>query len=250
MKTPKGTQLQVLDLKGKDYLPVAQRLIWFREEHPDWAIETEVKVVANECLAKATIKDHIGRIIATAHKTETKQGFMDFVEKAETGSIGRALGLCGYGTQFTHEFDEGDRIVDAPISPKHDYSSNVVVPKPTQSNAPLLPAQGTLKPVSPDDLGSTIITFGNKYKANRFDDLSLKELEIYRSQMDRLRQENDHEGKTTAPVIRAFLNDSKAYLASFTTKPFNGKSEAEAIDEINSKLSGASKPMTELDIPF
>ena len=26
---------------GKEYLPVASRLVWFREEHPDWAIVTE-----------------------------------------------------------------------------------------------------------------------------------------------------------------------------------------------------------------
>ena len=40
------------------------------------------------------------------------------MEKAETGSIGRALALLGYGTQFcADELDEGDRIVDAPAEP-------------------------------------------------------------------------------------------------------------------------------------
>ena len=42
-KTPKGTELPLLDLRGKDYLMVAHRLVWFREEHSDWTIETEVK---------------------------------------------------------------------------------------------------------------------------------------------------------------------------------------------------------------
>ena len=41
------------------------------------------------------------------------------MEKAETGSIGRALAYCGYGTQFcADELDEAERIVDAPIEPK------------------------------------------------------------------------------------------------------------------------------------
>ena len=26
---------------GRDYLPVAYRLVWFREERPDWGIETQ-----------------------------------------------------------------------------------------------------------------------------------------------------------------------------------------------------------------
>jgi hypothetical protein len=54
------------------------------------------------------VKDTSGRIIATATKMETGSDFTDFVEKAETGSIGRALALCGYGTQFAPELSEGE----------------------------------------------------------------------------------------------------------------------------------------------
>jgi ribosomal protein S27AE len=56
------------------------------------------------------------------------------MEKAETGSVGRALSLCGYGTQFASELEEGQRIVDAPINgrlvspPKTDPRPNVVTP--------------------------------------------------------------------------------------------------------------------------
>jgi hypothetical protein len=56
--------------------------------------------------------------MAQAHKAENKtgDGFKDYLEKAETGAIGRALAMCGYGTQFTgDELDEGVRIVDAPV---------------------------------------------------------------------------------------------------------------------------------------
>lgn len=112
--TPKGTTLPLLSLKNKPYLQVAHRIVWFREERPHWSIETEVKVGDKGCLAKAIIKNDLGVIMATAHKTETPIGFPDYVEKSETGAIGRALALCGYGTQFAPEFDEEDRIVDAP----------------------------------------------------------------------------------------------------------------------------------------
>lgn len=103
-------------IKGKKYLPVAERMIWFREEHPEWGIKTTVVHTNDtETLAYAEIKNDNGHVIATAHKTETKSGFADHLEKSETGAIGRALAMCGYGTQFCGaEFDEGDRLADAP----------------------------------------------------------------------------------------------------------------------------------------
>lgn len=114
--TKSGTELPLIDLKGKPYLQVAHRLVWFREDHDDWSIETEINGDETVTLARATIKDAWGRIIATAHKREHKVHFQDHAEKAETGAIGRALALCGYGTQFAPEMDEGDRVVDSPVA--------------------------------------------------------------------------------------------------------------------------------------
>lgn len=118
-KTPKGTELPMLNLRGKDYLEVKYRLVWFREENPTHSIETEyVQREMDSCLAKATVRNAEGRVIATAHKFEDRKGFPDFLEKAETGAIGRALALIGFGTQFcADELDEGSRIVDAPAEP-------------------------------------------------------------------------------------------------------------------------------------
>lgn len=125
MKTKAGTQLQIINLKGKDYMMVHQRLVWFREEHPTWSIETEFVTLSDKAaMAKATIKDDAGKIIATAHKQENTAGFGDFMEKAETGAVGRALLLCGYGTAFAAlDLDEGERIVDAPVETKKTISA-------------------------------------------------------------------------------------------------------------------------------
>src|SRR5687768_950249 len=122
-KTSKGTELPLLNLRGKEYLEVKYRLVWFREDHPDWSIETElISVTDVSAYARATIRDEKGRIIATSHKFESIQGFPDFIEKAETGAIGRALALIGYGTQFcADELDEGKRIVDAPVPMRKEY---------------------------------------------------------------------------------------------------------------------------------
>ena len=115
-KTPKGTVLTLIELKGKDYLQVAQRLVWFREEKPTWRIHTEFVQLDNDMtIAKASILDDQGNIIATAHKREDRAHFADHMEKAEAGAIGRALAYIGYGTAFcADEIDEGSRIVDAP----------------------------------------------------------------------------------------------------------------------------------------
>lgn len=116
-KTKAGTELPIQNLRGKPYLQVAYRLVWFREEKPEWSIATEyVQLTPTIAIAKATVSDAQGRVIATGHKTETPEGFQDFVEKAETGAIGRALAACGYGTQFAPDLDEGERVVDSPIA--------------------------------------------------------------------------------------------------------------------------------------
>jgi hypothetical protein len=127
-KTPKGTELTLLNLRGKDYLEVKYRLVWFREEHPDWTIETELVLAEKDCTRiKAIIRDQTGRLVTMAHKFEDKAGFPDHMEKAETGAIGRALALLGYGTQFcADELDEGKRIVDAPATRTRTISKKSV----------------------------------------------------------------------------------------------------------------------------
>ena len=128
VKTSKGTELPLISLKGKDYLQVAHRLVWFREERPNWSLETDfLTLTDSHAIAKAIVKDEQGRIIATAHKREDKGHFADFLEKAETSAIGRALALVGYGTQFAEELDEESRIVDSPVAPKTVVQKQTIV---------------------------------------------------------------------------------------------------------------------------
>jgi hypothetical protein len=103
---------------GREYLPVAYRLVWFRQEHAGWGIQTEPIVCDVEkgvYVWHARITDETGRVMAEGTKMETALGFADATEKSETGAIGRALGVLGYGTQFCAEFDEGERLADSPI---------------------------------------------------------------------------------------------------------------------------------------
>ena len=107
----------IIKLKGKDYLPIAARLVWFRDDHPDWGIVTtpvEINMEKQYAIFSASIFNGDGKLMATATKMENIGGFGDFIEKAETGSVGRALAYCGYGTQFAPELEEGGRFADAP----------------------------------------------------------------------------------------------------------------------------------------
>jgi hypothetical protein len=103
---------------GRLYLPVAARLVWFRMEHPAWTVATdavEINMEMQYAIFRATIMDDTGRVISTATKMEDKRGFGDWIEKAETGAVGRALLMAGYGTEDAGEdLDEGDRLADSP----------------------------------------------------------------------------------------------------------------------------------------
>jgi len=127
----------LMNLKGKDYLQVMWRLVWFREDKPLWSIETEpVQLTDTGARFRATIKDENGRTVQTGYGSETARDFGDFYEKAETKAVGRALAMLGYGTQFTAlELDEGERIVDSPAE----------VRKPEQKPQAAAPKQDAAK---------------------------------------------------------------------------------------------------------
>jgi hypothetical protein len=143
---PNDHIIQIPNKGGKaDYLPVQWRLVWFRELCPQGTIETQeisvdlttefegesyvwnadkkrsekvLKRAPGYARFRAVIHDGKGGF-ATATKTERGVDFPDFVEKAETGAVGRALAMLGYGTQFAQEeLDEEHRIVDAPVERK------------------------------------------------------------------------------------------------------------------------------------
>lgn len=118
-KTPGGTELPIMLVKGKPYMQVVYRIIWFREVFSHGSIKSEIiQHTDTFAICKAQIWDGNGALLAEAHKKEDKQGFGDYLEKAETGAKGRALADCGFGTQFAlTDYDEEHRIVDSPNPP-------------------------------------------------------------------------------------------------------------------------------------
>jgi hypothetical protein len=107
----------LIRLKDGEYLPVKWRIYWFRQEYPHGTIETKLIELNRErqfALFFAQVGDGQGGV-ATGYGSESAIDFADYIEKAETKAIGRALAALGFGTQFALELDEGNRIVDAPV---------------------------------------------------------------------------------------------------------------------------------------
>ena len=112
-----------------DYLEVKWRMVWFRTENrertctivKDKIIDTENEFAYFELEvtdAKGNTEIGVG--------SETGSDFKDYIEKAYTKAYGRALAALGYGTQFSVELDEDERIVYSPVSSereKHDIDS-------------------------------------------------------------------------------------------------------------------------------
>lgn len=103
------------DMKGgKKYLGVAPRIMLFRERcavEDSWSIITElVEGGFQEGFAvfKASIINPCGVVVSMGYKTEDRQGFSEFYEKAETGAVGRALAAAGFGTIYAEELDRVD----------------------------------------------------------------------------------------------------------------------------------------------
>lgn len=104
---------------SSDYLEVKWRIVWFRKEFPNGSITTELVEhrQGEYALFKATVTSSDGAI-AVGHGSEVPSDFRDYVEKAETKAIGRALAALGYGTQNCDDFEFGasqGRVVDSPV---------------------------------------------------------------------------------------------------------------------------------------
>jgi hypothetical protein len=97
-------ELKSINIKGKEYVTVNQRLIFFRSqpEYKGWRItEDVVSLDEKEGLFKVTIINPDGFEMAVAHAQEYRDSSYinktSFVENGFTSALGRALGYLGIG---------------------------------------------------------------------------------------------------------------------------------------------------------
>lgn len=94
--------IKTMDIKGKQYAEVNQRIKVFRMLFPNGAIETEILSLDNGvCVMKATVRDEQGQVLGTGTAYENEgSSFINktsYIENCETSAVGRALGMVGIG---------------------------------------------------------------------------------------------------------------------------------------------------------
>jgi len=123
---PAAIRERLVTLRGKggaDYLEVKWRLVWLRAADPDALVETTpYRIDDRAAMFSARVTLTTGGV-GTGFGSEEPGHFGDYIEKAETKAIGRALAALGFGTQFVpdHDFNQGartgprPRVVDSPV---------------------------------------------------------------------------------------------------------------------------------------
>ena len=96
--------MKTINIKGKDYITVNERLKYFRSDdgYRQWRINEEIiDINEKEGIFKVTIFDNVGNPIASAHSQEYRDSSYinktSFLENGFTSALGRALGYLGIG---------------------------------------------------------------------------------------------------------------------------------------------------------
>jgi len=99
-------KFKTTNIRGKQYVEVNQRLLYFRNEkqYEGWSIETSFLVLDSEsCVVQCTIRDNEGRVRAQGTAQEDKSSSRinqtSYVENGETSAVGRALAMLGIGIE-------------------------------------------------------------------------------------------------------------------------------------------------------
>lgn len=94
--------MKTVNIKGKNYVEVNERLKEFRNNFKDYSLTTEIIELTPEyCILKAVITDDKGVVRATGLAQENRDSSFinktSYVENCETSAWGRALGNFGIG---------------------------------------------------------------------------------------------------------------------------------------------------------
>lgn len=110
------SNLKTVDIKGKDYVMVHERIRAFREAYPSYGLNSEIISLGDGVVTmKAVITDENGRALATGHAQEKESSSYinktSYIENCETSAFGRALGALGIGIDTS--FATADEVANA-----------------------------------------------------------------------------------------------------------------------------------------
>ena len=109
-------ELKTINIKGKAYVQVTERVKAFREHFPGYKVIAEiVSLTDSNVVMKATVYNPEGEIEAVGHAQEDRNASninkTSYLENAETSAIGRALGMFGIGIDTS--MASADEVVNA-----------------------------------------------------------------------------------------------------------------------------------------
>lgn len=118
--------LPTIDIKGKKYVLVSERVLAFNENFPNGSIETEIlsPIDSKTIVVKVTVTPdvkNIARRFVGHSQAVIGQGMVNTtaaLENAETSAVGRALGMMGIGViESIASADEMNKSLNASKAP-------------------------------------------------------------------------------------------------------------------------------------
>lgn len=124
--------MRSIQIKGKSYIPVNERVKEFHAKFPELRVLTElVSLDENSVVMKATVSDMEGNVLANGYAQEDRGSSninkTSYVENCETSAVGRALGMFGIGIDDSMaSADEVANAIDRQEALKQKVDKNAV----------------------------------------------------------------------------------------------------------------------------
>lgn len=127
--------IKMVDIKGKDYAQVNERIKAFRQLFPEGSITTSIVNMENGIITmKAVVMDEEGNVLSTGFANEKESASYinktSYVENCETSAVGRALGFLGIGIDLAiasaEEVQNANANVELPIAKARDQFNEKV----------------------------------------------------------------------------------------------------------------------------